>query len=329
MSAGFIYTDFSFGDYDSVAIYTVNKTDLEYMFQFETDVSNVYNLNDSSNSNINYYVKLPKNITGQGKSIFNLNPANAILTPSGEYNYFPRQKPPHTRSDYGPISSVGSQLVQDDFIKYLANELFNTPKAVEFFYNTSDMLQDISGQCTCDVSFNNTGNTYGGAVKINRVNGTANSVFKSIIGSIANVADTLDSNLVNGTFLPAPGGATPAQIDVSGFYFMTNSDKDKIQANLCLQLFNQLLQSQPQRFNNMQEFPNYGTYGPNVLEGSDSDRNADGNFARASIPFVVGDNISFTLTIRPYPGQGYLTGYNTAYGGNITERIYRIVLKLV
>jgi hypothetical protein len=110
-------------DVSCIAIYNVKLTDMQNVFKFQSDS---FDVNDTDASDIKYYVNMvpwPANLK--------LNPAHA-----------------HTLSS-SPILATGADivaeknLVKHDFVRYLAQQLFNTPHGVDLFSNEDALLSDL------------------------------------------------------------------------------------------------------------------------------------------------------------------------------------------
>lgn len=110
-------------DVSCIAIYNVKLSDMRAVFKFQTDS---FDVNDTDASDIKYYVDM-----GNWPANLKLNPAHA-----------------HTLSS-NPILSTGGDiaeeknLVKHDFVRYLAQQLFNTPHGVDLFSNEDDLLSDL------------------------------------------------------------------------------------------------------------------------------------------------------------------------------------------
>jgi hypothetical protein len=112
-------------DASAVAVYYVDKTNLREVFQFQTDSSDVDFVNDSTD--VKYFVKM-QNWTSTAV----INPAHAMMD-ANESN--------------SPIASGFANdrsLVKHDFVRYLAEQLFNTHRGVDLFSNENELKDDLA-----------------------------------------------------------------------------------------------------------------------------------------------------------------------------------------
>jgi hypothetical protein len=113
-------------DSSAVAIFNVKLSDMLAVFKFQSDS---FDVNDVDASDIKYYVyknAWPANLK--------LNPANAAMVSGGD--------PGQILATAGDIVA-SKNLVKHDFLRYLAEQLFNTPHGVDLFSNESALLSDI------------------------------------------------------------------------------------------------------------------------------------------------------------------------------------------
>lgn len=111
-------------DVSATAVYNIKLSDMLNVFKFQSDS---FDVNDISASDIKYYVfsespNWPTNLV--------LNPANADMSGT-------------------PIFATGGDIeanknkVKHDFVRYLAQQLFNTPYGVDLFSNEDALLSDL------------------------------------------------------------------------------------------------------------------------------------------------------------------------------------------
>lgn len=110
-------------DVSCIAIYNVKLSDMRAVFKFQSDS---FDVNDTDASDIKYYVDM-----GNWPANLKLNPAHA-----------------HTLSTHPILLDSADivaekNLVKHDFVRYLAEQLFNTPHGVDLFSNEGDLLSDI------------------------------------------------------------------------------------------------------------------------------------------------------------------------------------------
>lgn len=110
-------------DVSCIAIYNVKLSDMRNVFKFQSDS---FDVNDTDASDIKYYVDMD-----QWPANLKLNPAHA-----------------HTLSTTPILADGGDivaekNLVKHDFVRYLAEKLFNTPHGVDLFSNEDALLSDI------------------------------------------------------------------------------------------------------------------------------------------------------------------------------------------
>ena len=125
---------------DAIAVLYVKTTDMQQVFQFETDAINV---NDLSAQDMKFYV----NMESWPATLNPLNPANAMMDTdysSGAISVFSKLS--------GDKYDRNKQLVKHDFIRYIAQKMFNTYQAVDLFNNQLAVIQNI--ETVCDGSGN-------------------------------------------------------------------------------------------------------------------------------------------------------------------------------
>lgn len=110
-------------DVSCIAIYNVKLSDMRAVFKFQSDS---FDVNDTDASDIKYYVDM-----GNWPANLKLNPAHA-----------------HTLSTHPILLDSADivaekNLVKHDFVRYLAEQLFNTPHGVDLFSNEDALLSDI------------------------------------------------------------------------------------------------------------------------------------------------------------------------------------------
>ena len=111
-------------DASAVAIFNVKLSDMTAVFKFQSDS---FDVNNTDASDIKYYVYSSGNW-----------PANLVLNPAHA----------HTLTS-SPILATGGDisadknLVKHDFVRYLAQQLFNTPHGVDLFSNEDELLADL------------------------------------------------------------------------------------------------------------------------------------------------------------------------------------------
>jgi hypothetical protein len=110
-------------DVSCIAIYNVKLSDMLAVFKFQSDS---FDVNDTDASDIKYYVDM-----GNWPANLKLNPVHAhTLTTT-----------PILES--GGDIAVEKNLVKHDFVRYLAEQLFNTPHGVDLFSNEDALLSDL------------------------------------------------------------------------------------------------------------------------------------------------------------------------------------------
>jgi hypothetical protein len=110
-------------DVSAIAVYNVKLSDMLAVFKFQSDS---FDVNDTDASDIKYYVYMsnwPANLK--------LNPVHA-----GSLSSSP------ILATGGSISDE-KNLVKHDFVRYLAEQLFNTPHGVDLFSNEDALLSDL------------------------------------------------------------------------------------------------------------------------------------------------------------------------------------------
>jgi hypothetical protein len=121
---------------DAVAVYFVKTSEIKKVFQFETDAINI---NDLSAQDMKFYVDM----ASWPSALNPLNPSNAMM-----------DVPVYSSGAISSISKLSSApydhnkaLVKHDFIRYIAQRMFNTYQAVDLFNNQLAVIQNIESVC--------------------------------------------------------------------------------------------------------------------------------------------------------------------------------------
>ena len=121
---------------DAVAVFLVKTSEIKKVFQFETDAINV---NDLSAQDMKFYVDM----SSWPSALNPLNPANAMM-----------DVPVYSSGAISAISKISGAaydhnkaLVKHDFIRYIAQRMFNTYQAVDLFNNQLGVIQNIETVC--------------------------------------------------------------------------------------------------------------------------------------------------------------------------------------
>jgi hypothetical protein len=121
---------------DAVAVFLVKTSEIKKVFQFETDAINV---NDLSAQDMKFYVDM----SSWPSALNPLNPANAMM-----------DVPVYSSGAISSISKISGAaydhnkaLVKHDFIRYIAQRMFNTYQAVDLFNNQLEVIQNIETVC--------------------------------------------------------------------------------------------------------------------------------------------------------------------------------------
>ena len=121
---------------DAVAVFLVKTSEIKKVFQFETDAINV---NDLSAQDMKFYVDM----SSWPSALNPLNPANAMM-----------DVPVYSSGAISSISKISGAaydhnkaLVKHDFIRYIAQRMFNTYQAVDLFNNQLAVIQNIETVC--------------------------------------------------------------------------------------------------------------------------------------------------------------------------------------
>lgn len=110
-------------DVSATAIYYVKTSDMLNVFKFQTDS---FDVNDLSASDIKYYVF--RDASGWPVNL-KINPAHAAMSAGAKLT---------TGVD------ASKNLLKHDFVRYLAESLFNTVHGVDLFSNEDALLEDIA-----------------------------------------------------------------------------------------------------------------------------------------------------------------------------------------
>jgi len=113
-------------DISAVAVYNVKLSDMLAVFKFQSDS---FDVNDIDASDIQYYV-----YKNAWPAELKINPVHAAMTAGGT--------PGQILATAGSIVAE-KNLVKHDFLRYLAEQLFNTPHGVDLFSNEDALLVDL------------------------------------------------------------------------------------------------------------------------------------------------------------------------------------------
>lgn len=260
-------------DVSAVGVYYINVDTLKSVFRFS---SNSWDVNDVSAEDVHYFAFMdnwPSNLQ--------INPVHAMMDKSDSEN---------------PILtglSAEKMLVKHDFIRYLSEKLFNTPHGVDLFNNESALLNNLTtlgtDSFTQDVS---------GMMWAKQAWSSANSV-------------------IEGSY----NGATYDSIDADATFWFVDASVNRVgttdawtsNQNLTRELFRQILNGNPARFNDI-SFDD--------IDVTDHITNATETvYNTAPLPFENGDTISYKFKIDPAADQNNLTGVSS-FGG----RTYQVKL---
>ena len=230
--------------------------------------SNSWDVNDISAEDVHYFTFMEN-----WPDDFDLNPVN------GQMNSWGAQNPILDLPDR--TIDPARMLVKHDFIRYLALKLFNTPHGVDLFNNEVALVNEL-----------------------NRLGG---QVWNDISGILWAKNAYTDLSYVNDTDYEANNAEnTKFFIDASANRVCTTDDFSGNQ-NITRELFKQLINQQPTRFNDI-------SYSSIDVGGTTVDYTIP-------LPFRRDDFISFKCIIHPAANQHELTDV-TEFGG----RSYKINL---
>lgn len=231
--------------------------------------SNSWDVNDVSADDIHYFTFMEN-----WPDSLQINPVHGMMDkPDSEFPIL----------EFG--LSAEKMLVKHDFVRYLALSLFKTAAGVDLFNNEVALLNELKR--LGDASFD-----------------TDISGMMWAKNAYADVADVDTS----GSYEANNGSNTKFFVDVSVNRVCT-TDEFTSEQNLPRELFRQILNQAPARFNDI-------SFNAMDVDGSSVPNTSP-------IPFEVDDSISYRFTVAPAPGQEALT-QTTAFGG----RAYRIKLIL-
>lgn len=188
---------------NATAIYYVPLTQMKSVFQFQTDASDVAQFSagivqPDASSSIQYYTF--------DKLFVQANPADASMNNTGSVGAI------LSASAAGVNYTTNEMTVADDYVRYLAKQLFNTAYAVDILDNAAAVGNSVVVQ----------GKT---------------SAWSDISGILQKCGTSYANSSPN---------AITAGIDASLNYFTTESNKTN--ANICRELFMQLANKAPTRF---------------------------------------------------------------------------------
>ena len=174
-------------DVSAIAVYNVKLSDMQAVFKFQSDS---FDVNDTDASDIKYYVYM------------NAWPASLKLNPvhAGSLSSTP------ILATGGSVTAE-KNLVKHDFVRYLAEQLFNTPHGVDLFSNEDALLSDLvskgaTARQAIDASLNavNQANAANGSsphkYSTNALTGAAN-FSRELMRQVANAAPSRFAGISN------------------------------------------------------------------------------------------------------------------------------------
>ena len=113
-------------DISAVAVYNVKLSDMLAVFKFQSDS---FDVNDIAAGDLQYYV-----YKNSWPTELKINPVHAAMTSGGT---------PGVILATGGSIVASKNFVKHDFLRYLAEQLFNTPHGVDLFSNEEALLSDL------------------------------------------------------------------------------------------------------------------------------------------------------------------------------------------
>jgi hypothetical protein len=198
-------------DASATAIFFISETDIQNVFKAQTDSED---LTDISSTDIKHFIFMdnwPYNVT--------LNPVNGMMDQLSSSN---------------PIyvtNTPNKMLLKHDFIRYLAKDLFSTPKGVDLFNNERQLVEHL--------------------------NSLGNDSFQTDISGLLWKYSTNSTYPVGNELIVDP---------VTGLKATTNDNTSD--ENICWVLLNKLLESVPERFKDLGSvIDSSGVFPLPILEG--------------------------------------------------------------
>ena len=187
-------------DASSTGVFYMKTSDLRNIFQFQTDAINI---NDLSSQDMKYYVNMQ-----YWPAFFDLNPANAMMDQdlsSGLLSVNPISTMERDGTQYSPTK----MFVKDDFIRYLAQELFGTYSGVDFFNNKQSLEDNIQDQCDGSAPGHSWYDISHSLYSVSSLNGTNPGLLTDISGLKYMTRYTMSSNNLCRELMNQIGGADP------------------------------------------------------------------------------------------------------------------------
>ena len=187
-------------------------------------------------------------------------------------------------------------------MRWMAHRLIGTQYAVDLFNNEFDVIEEIAKQgerlFMQFIKF-----------KLDYINTESNK--SCMIHDEVDDEDTVNENLnengkVSANYL---GNEIVDNYEGEGVDTGYGPKSSDSVSNICKTLFDQMSR-QPYRFASIVSRGN-PPYGPNSSMGNNvyryNENTIMGKYNRMPLPFVEGDSITFSITIKPSPGQSQLT----------------------
>jgi len=187
-------------DASSTGVFYMKTSDLRNIFQFQTDAINI---NDLSGQDMKYYVNMQ-----YWPAFFDLNPANAMMDQdlsSGLLSVNPISTMERDGTQYSPTK----MFVKDDFIRYLAQELFGTYSGVDFFNNKQSLEDNIQDQCDGSAPGHSWYDISHALYSVSSINGTHPALLTDISGYKYMTRYTITSNNLTRELMNQIGSTDP------------------------------------------------------------------------------------------------------------------------
>jgi hypothetical protein len=302
-------------------VYEVDTQVFRDTFQYHVDSEDLNddNLTTSGNlGDIKYYVD---NNHFKGTSSVNKNwPDGYIINPTNSTtSYANNIDTTFTIPSSGGSYSKNKSLVKHDYLRWIAFKLFGTHYGVDLFNNEFTMLEEIAKQghniyeqfIKYKLDYINTDSTNSCMV-------TENKTIDTNIYNYTSGTTVVAANYMTGV---SGSGNTYAGSGTTTTYGPSTTDNV---SNICKTLFDQMLHAQPERF---QDISGGSPYAPNTNGRTGENYLGDGKYERIPLPFIAGDTISFSITLKPNSGQASITN-NSALSDSDLNRTYIIKLLL-
>jgi hypothetical protein len=308
------------------AVYEVDVQVFRNVFQIHVDAEDITNdlVTSTGNSgDIKYYVD-NNHFLNVADDATNTNwPTTYIANPANaQVNYTGLTDTTYLTDTTTAAFSDARMFAKHDYVRWLAQKLFGTYHGVDLFNNETEVVEDLAAQGALvwtqlikyKLDYVNTQSTQTGVIAEVKTVATNTNNYDT--------DSTVDANFLTNTTTATYAAGT-------GY----NPAASETVTNVCKVLFDQMINEQPARFQNISGTAGLAPYAPNSANVATTARSGenyigDGSFDRMPLPFIAGDTITFQMTFKSVASQYSLTSNSSLTADSDLDRTFNIKFKL-